>query len=153
MTWITLLFFSGLIALIHSGPLAGMGPGLPLAFAAWVMVASESVFMVPRLALIALMFDALIPGLGWVWTLSLLLGVVVFLPIRPLLFHRRPLSWAIGAIVLVLVDGLLGIIVGGNLVPARFVVHGILVVLMTLGLGWGLRSLPEWLNPAGHIPA
>jgi len=94
VTWISLLVCSGFIALLHSGPLAGMGPGLPLAFAAWVMVASESVFLMPRLALIALTYDALIPGLGWVWTLSLLLGAVAFLPIRPLLFQRRPLSWA-----------------------------------------------------------
>ena len=153
MTWMTLSIFSGFIALLHAGPLAGMGPGLPLAFAAWVMVATETVFLVPRLAVIALIFDVLIPGPGWVWTLSLLLGAVLFLPIRPFLFHGRPLSWTLGAIVLVLVDSLVCVIVGGSIDPGPCVVRGGEVILLALCLGLGLRNLPEWLSPAGRIPA
>lgn len=130
-------------------------PELPLALAAWAMIAGTEEGVLGRAWATGLVYDLMDPGSEWFHVVTLVLLALALLPMRNLLFRRRWAAWAAWAAVCVLLVTLADAWVGGWGDTDAWV----LMAQMTLtaaaaaGLGWLMAAVPHPWHPLGKAGA
>lgn len=158
MGQVVLFIIAVLVALVQHGLLATvpLAPDLPLALAAWAVVAGGESGLLVRAWLVGMARDLIDPGSLCFHTFAYFLLALAFLPVRRLVHHDRAAGWmayaALSYMALTVFDRwLAGMSVWWPLASLLAVAGA--TALASVALGWTLSGLPKALRPTANLSA